>query len=278
MDVPVSQIQRADHGEQMIPPVQALGSQYVGVRYRSRGPTEEVVPWRLVGAVNGTTLTFDPPQPGAPTNIDAHQLIEFDATGPFVVTSQDANHPFYFAQYMTGGDPFEGQGDPDYVNVVSPTQYLPRYTFFTDPTYPETNLVIVRVIDAVTGQFPTVTLDCAGVVTGWQPVGTSGLFQFARVDLSTGDFTPVGNCNNGVHTIVGSFPSNDGGDASAGAPFFGVTIWGWGNPITDPNPDDVKNPNDIKYEADPSFTRWVSYGYPAGANILKLNNVIVPTN
>jgi hypothetical protein len=115
-------------------------------------------------------------------------------------------------------------------------------------------------------------------VTGWQPVGTSGLFQFARVDLSTGDFTPVGNCNNGVHTIVGSFPSNDGGDASAGAPFFGVTIWGWGNPITDPNPDDVKNPNDIKYEADPSFTRWVSYGYPAGANILKLNNVIVPTN
>ena len=41
------------------------------------------------------------------------------------------------------------------------------------------------------------------------------------------------------------------------APFFGVTIWGWGNPITDlSNPDDVKDPNDVNFEADPNFTRW----------------------
>ena len=49
MDVPVTQPKRADHGEQMIPPVQALGSQYVGVRYRTRNPSgaEESVPWRI---------------------------------------------------------------------------------------------------------------------------------------------------------------------------------------------------------------------------------------
>ena len=107
------------------------------------------------------------------------------------MSSQDASHPFYFAQYMTGGAPFSGIGDPDYVNVVSPSQYLPRYTFFTDPTYPETNLVVVRMLDKASGQFPNVTLDCSGVLTGWQAVGSSGQYQFTRVDLSTGNFQAV---------------------------------------------------------------------------------------
>ncbi len=287
MDVPVTQPKRADHGEQMIPPVQALGNLYVGVRYRTRNPSgaEESVPWRMIGAVDGTTLTFDPPQPGAPATINAHQVTEFQATGPFVVSSQDASHPFYFAQYMTGGAPFGGSveaglggiGDPDYVNVVSPSQYLPRYTFFTDPTYPETNLVVVRMLDKASGQFPNVTLDCSGVLTGWQAVGSSGQYQFTRVDLSTGNFQAVNGCNNGVHTIVGSF-SADGGDAGGSTPYFGVTIWGWGSPATDPLPDLPESDGGSLDEADPRFTRWVSYAYPAGANITKLNSVVVPAN
>ncbi len=36
------------------------------------------------------------------------------------------------------------RGDPEFVNVVLPDQYLAAYTFFTDPTYPETNLVLTR--------------------------------------------------------------------------------------------------------------------------------------
>jgi len=273
MDIPITRAQRADHGEQMIPPVQALGSQYVGVRYRTRSPpVEESVPWRLIGAVDGTTLTFDPPQPGAPATLGAHQVAEFDATGPFVVTSQDASHPFYFAQYMTGGAPFSGVGDPEYVNVISPSQYLPRYTFFTDPTYPETNLVVVRVLDAATSQFPDVSLDCAGTLKGWAPVGASGKYQFTRIDLSSGDFQGQNGCNNGVHSITGTFPA----EAGRSTPMFGVTIWGWGNTVTDPLTDDAADPT--TNEADPRFTRWVSYAYPAGANITKLNSVIVPAN
>ena len=276
MDIPFTRNQRADHGEQMVPPVQALGNLYVGVRYRTRSPpVEEVVPWRIIGAVDGTVLTFDPPQPTAPTTIGASQLIEFDATGPFVVSSQDSAHPFYFAQYMTGGDPFSGVGDPEYVNVISPSQYLPRYTFFTDPTYPETNLVVVRMQDPTSGQFPDVTLDCAGQLTGWTTVGAAGTYQWTRIDLSTGNFVGQNGCNNGVHTITGRFgPSDAGPDASAtpSTPMFGVTIWGWGNTVTDPDM------NDAAPENVPSFTRWVSYGYPAGANITKLNSVVVPAN
>lgn len=262
MDVPTAVI-RADSAEQMLFPVHALGSEYAAVRYRSRDTSsEEFVPWRIVGVVDGTKLTFDPPQSGAPTTIDARQFVEFEESGPFVVRSQDADHPFYFASYMTGGEPYDGTGDPEYVSVISPAQYLPRYTFFTDPTYPETNLVIVRAKDQDTGTFPDVALDCAGVLTGWQAIDSTGKYQFTRVDLSTGDFMPVGKCDNGVHTIEGNLPV----DGSAGKARFGVTVWGWGNPVTWA-PDEEDNPK---------FTRWVSYGYPAGANVSKLNSVVLP--
>ncbi len=262
MDVPTSRI-RADSGHQMLFPVSALGNEYPAVRYRSRDPNgEELVPWRLVGAVDGTTLTFDPPQAGAPTSINARELAEFVAPGPFVVRSQDASHPFYFAAYMTGGEPFDGQGDPEFVNVIAPQQYLSRYTFFTDPTYPETNLVFVRAFDTNLGMFPDVTLDCAGPLTGWQPLGGLKDYEFTRVDLSTGNFKAVGGCDNGVHTATGSFPV----DGSTSVARFGITVWGWGSGATW-GPDEEDNPK---------FTRWVSYGYPAGANVARLNSVVLP--
>lgn len=283
MDIPVTTV-RADHGEQMLPPVRALGSEYVAVRYRNRGSTEEVVPWRVVGAVNGTRLTYDPPQVGAPDAIDAQQLVEFEAPGPFVVRSQDASHPFYLASYMTGGcgatdaaacsaaagdGPLKGYGDPEFLNVVPPAQYLPQYTFFTDPTYPETNLVIVRVRDPQTNAMPDVTLDCAGVLGGWQAVGSSGVYEMTRADLSTGDFQGVGRCDNGVHTITATLAVATGNPPPT--PLVGVTIWGWGNDVTWPT-DNPDNPDD---ETNPKFTRWVSYGYPAGANFKPLNSAVL---
>jgi hypothetical protein len=261
MDLPLS-ASRADSAEQMLPPVRALGSEYVAVRYRSRSGGEEIVPWRLVGVVDGTQLTYEPARPpGAPGAISGQQLAEFDAPGPFVVRSQDAQHPFYLASYMTGGSAFDGSGDPDFVQVVPPAQYLPRYTFFTDPTYPETNLVVVRARDAATGAMPDVLLDCAGTLAGWSPVGTSGTYEMTRVDLSTGDFQGVGGCNNGVHVISSPDP----------AARFGVTVWGWGNDVT--WPPDSDPPVD---ELNPKQTRWVSYGYPAGANFQPLNSAVLP--
>ena len=267
MDVSLDK-SRADGAEQMLPPVHALASEYVAVRYRSRNKqVEEVVPWRIVGAVDGTQLTYEPAPPaGAPSVLNARQLVEFRSPGPFVIRSQDAAHPFYVASYMTGGQPFGGEGDPEFVNVIAPRQYLSRYTFFTDPTYPETNLVVVRVLDAQTGAFPEVTLDCAGVLGGWSPVGTSGRYQFTRIDLSTGDFVGQNGCDNGVHTMTATLP-NTGDAGPAPTPLFGVTIWGWGNGITWPSDNGGSD------EANPKFTRWVSYAYPAGANISKLNNV-----
>jgi hypothetical protein len=281
MDIPVTLaplpvISRADSAEQMLPPVSALGSEYVAVRYRSRDPAvEESTRWRIVGAVDGTMLTYDPaPPPGAPLGINQGELEEIDDPGLWVVSSQDSNHPFYFAQYMTGGGDLsnpdlQGAGDPEFVNVIAPQQYLPRYTFFTDPTYPETNLVVVASKDPLTNQFPTVNLDCAGTLTGWQPVGILGKYQFTRIDLSTGNYEGQNGCNNGVHTIEASLPGSPLGNAA-----MGVTIWGWGTGATGP----ACNAKDPAVQTDPNFTCWVSYAYPAGANITKLNDVVVPAN
>lgn len=322
MDVPANDITyRADSAEQMIPPVRALGSEYVAVRYSNRHPetgVDESPPWRLVGVVTGTQVTFDPPRSAIGFNgtrngvafdpsvngvvasfeLDASDLVEFTDPGPFVVTSQDSNHPFFFASYMTGGkcngalndagacvpstSDFQGFGDPEFIVVVPPAQYLPRYTFFTDPTYPETNLVVVRVRDAATGQWPDITLDCpvpppagAGVLTGWSPVGTSGNYEMTRRFLSTGNFSGVNGCDNGVRSITGSFASPTV-DGSVLVPRFGVTIWGWGNNQT--YPYDGDGPGGIlQDETDPRFTRWVSYGYPAGANFQPLNTAVMST-
>jgi hypothetical protein len=74
--------------------------------------------------------------------------------------------------------------------VIPPEQYLASYTFFTDPTYPETNLVLVR--ERKNGAFADVNVDCAGTVTGWQPIDSGDNLEYTRLDLVTGNFMSVG--------------------------------------------------------------------------------------
>jgi len=231
-----------DHGEQMIPPIKALGNEYVGVMYRPR--KNEPAIWRVVGAVNGTQLTWSS-DVGGPTSIDAGQAVQFITGSPFTVKSQDKDHPFMLFTYMSGstwtqGASMTGYGDADFVISVPPEQYMSQYVFFTDPTYPETNLVVVRA--KVNGEFKDVNLDCAGTLTGWQPVGD---YEWTRVDLITGNFMGVGGCSTGRHEIK-----------SAGR--FGLWVWGWGTPETS------------------IFTSNVSYGYPGGMNVQPINTVVIP--
>jgi hypothetical protein len=155
-------------------------------------------------------------------------------------------HPFLLFTYMTGAEwsglsDQTGYGDPDFVLSVPPQQYLQDYVFFADPSYPETNLVVVRAKDT-TGNFQDVKLDCAGTLGGWQPVGA---YEWTRVDLSTGDFMGVNGCSAGAHQM------------QSGAPF-GLWVWGWGTPNTTPD------------------TRYVSYGYPGGMNVSPLTGLVIP--
>jgi hypothetical protein len=240
MNIPVGNY-ACDSGHQQLLPVQALGNEYLGVRYRDRiQGANEIVPYQIIGAVDGTTLTYDPaPPPGAPAGLMSGQLVEFSTSEPFMVRSQDADHPFYMAINMTGAGAvpgnFNNDGDPEFVNIIPPQQYLNHYLFLTDPTYLNTHLVFTRK-KGKDNAFHDVMLDCAGILTGWQPIGVGGQYEYTRVDLVVGGAS-VGGCNNGVHTADSTEP-------------FGLTVWGW----------DVT----------------VSYGYPAGMSVEPINTVIVP--
>jgi hypothetical protein len=247
---------------QQIPPIRSFGSEYALVKYRDRYDAHpESPPWGLVGAVDGTVLTWEPSAPpGAPTTLARGQVARFDGPGPYVVRSQDGDHPFYVSSYMTGGGLYDpqsadmnatpdGRGDAEFVNVVPPGEFLDKYTFFTDPTYPETDLVVVRTKGP--SGFADVTLDCAGALGGWQPVGTSGRYEYTRIDLVRHDFQPQGGCDNGRHEMSSSLP-------------FGLTVWGWGSAETGQS------------GGAGFYSQYVSYAYPAGAGVQPINSVVVP--
>jgi hypothetical protein len=233
-----SGVYACDHLEQMIPPLGALGHEYVGVGHRSR--SGEPVLWRVMGAVDGTTLTWSADL-GGPATLDRGELVEFTTQFPFTVASQGADHPFLLMAHMTGGDTngMMGAGDADSVLMVPPAQFLRSYVFFADPTYPVTNLVVVRA--PRDGAFEDVTLDCAGVLGDWHTIGD---YEYTRIDLTNGDFEPVGICQSGRHAMESKAP-------------FGVWVWGWGTPQTT------------------EFTSYVSYGYPAGMNVQRINDVVL---
>jgi hypothetical protein len=249
MDIPYDKI-ACDAAHQQIPPIHAMGSRYAAIRYPNRfSGVEESPPWRIMGGADGTTLTYEPSQPpGAPSTLAFGQLVIFNAPGPFIVTSQDEDHPFYMSAHMTGcqavNDGSDCRGDPEFVNVVPPDQYLAAYTFFTDPTYPETHLVFSRERDD-NGQFQDVTLDCVGTVSGWTQVDAADHVEYAYVDLVTGNFEGVGTCNNGIHT-------------ASSAHKFGLVVWGWGSAATGL-----------------FSSTYVSYAYPAGQSIKPINHVVV---
>ncbi|MBI5535697.1 MAG: IgGFc-binding protein [Deltaproteobacteria bacterium] len=255
------QAESDDHAEQQIPPVKALGSEYPSVSFRDRidGVAENRL-WRIVGVVDGTLLTFDPPIPTAPPQVSLGEVAEFNTDEPFVVTSQDKDHPFMVFTYMSGwstigqGSQTQGYGDPDFVRMVPGAQYLDHYVFFTDPTFPETNLVVVR--KKGEAGFADVNLDCAGMLQGWKAIGTSGSYEYTRIDLSRHNFEAQGACDNGRHEMSSKEP-------------FGLWVWGWGSPETQPG---QSQPCEV---LQPDSTCKVSYGYPAGQNVVPINEVVV---
>lgn len=244
MNIPIAGAGACDAAQQQLPPVNQWGREYVGVRYRSRlgeaAGDSESVPWRVVAAVDGTVLSYDPEPPaGAPAALNHGETATFSSAKPFTVRSQDSSHPIFMSAFMTGGATIQtGMGDPEFVNVVPSGQYLDKYVFFADVNYAETSLTFIR--QKTDKGFSDVSLDCAGTLTGWQPIGKEGQFEFARVDLSRG-FTPV--AVNGKSCFIGPHEAHSDGP-------FTITVWGW--------------------------DYYVSYAYPAGVGSRPLNTVDYP--
>ena len=241
MLVPVGHM-ACDEEQFQLHPIQSWGRQYAVVPHLSRrsGELPEDYHYRIVGAVDGTTLEYEPSRPdGAPLQLAAGEIGFFTSRDPFVVQSQDVEHPIAVYSYMNGNSwqqATANEGDPEAVPVIPSEQYLDRYVFFADPTYPNSQIVVVRSREEGK-EFAPVTLDCAGTLEGWTPVGTSGKYESVRVRLTKQSIPQqigTGTCGAGRHEIKSTGP-------------FGVTVWG---------------------------TAFVaSYGYPGGSAIRKLNSV-----
>ncbi|MCA9661939.1 MAG: IgGFc-binding protein, partial [Myxococcales bacterium] len=228
--------------------IDALGFAYVAAPYETRRKdlAPEEVDYRFVGVVDGTTLSYDPPQPGAPTTLAKGEVVDFASADPFLVRAQDDQHPFALAQLMDTANLPGGTrpgatamgyppmlGDEEFVIVLPPAQFLRRYVFFTDPTYPTTNLVITRA--KKDGVFAPVEVDCLGEIDGWQAVGAGGLYEVTTVDLMRAD-VGVNGCENGLHMAESAGP-------------FGLVVWG--------------------------LDSYSSYAYPAGGSAAALSDVVV---
>jgi hypothetical protein len=233
---------------QQILPVRALASEYVAAPFETRRKDlmAEDIPYRFVGAVDGTTLTYDPPIASAPATLNAGQVVDFTTALPFRVKAQDASHPFAAAQLMPTANVPSGSrpgatapgyaamlGDEEFVVMMPAAQFLAKYVFFTDPAYATTNLAITRV--KTKDGFKDVKIGCLGTVSGWKPVGTSGQYEVTTTDLVRAGVS-VGSCTNGRHVAESDGP-------------FGIVVWG--------------------------LDSYSSYGYPAGGNASTLSTVTV---
>ncbi|AKU95119.1 hypothetical protein AKJ09_01783 [Labilithrix luteola] len=255
--------ERGSSVQVQVSPSRSLGDRYVAVRYRDRyeGVVENGV-WRIVGAADGTVLTYEPATPrGAPTKLSAGEFAEFKTTDPFVVSSQDAEHSFALYGYMSAGVEYmpnppeeywtgDVRGAAEFTPVIPVVQYMKQYRFYTDSFYPETNLVVVR--RRGKDGFADVVLDCAGSLSGWAPLGTSGDLEFTRVDLSRGNYEPQGNCKNGVREM------------HSDAPFTG-TVWGWGSLATGG-----------AHDGPGTFTCAASYAFSIGAGFRPIDTSDLP--
>jgi hypothetical protein len=188
-----------DHLEESLPPLETVSTEYLVTAPLITGgtvPVNEVV--RIVATKPGTTLTYDPPQPGAPAAIaQAGDFVEIqNISADFKLTS---NVPVLIAQYMEG-EQAVGSGDPAMTLAVPIKQYRKSYLFHAPLSY-TANFVNVT---APTGA--VVSIDGAVVSTGFVPIGGSG-YSVARVSLS--------NAGDGSHTVVCSMP-------------VGISVYGYG--------------------------------------------------
>lgn len=180
----------ADHVEELVLPGQVIGKDYIiAPPTATSGVVHGGHIVRLIGNVDGTTLTYENQPAGAPTSINAGDIVELPTTTSFRVTG---TQPFAAISVTYGGwkqgteagcsagdIQFPCSGDPDITQEVTPEQFRKQYTFLA-PTNYDKNYADILVPDGA-----TVTLDGAALTTVGEPVVTG--WTIHRVPLTGGD-------------------------------------------------------------------------------------------
>jgi hypothetical protein len=190
-----------DHLEESMFPVDTLSTHYiVSAPAVTTIPMGKVQVIRVIATGGATTLTYDPPQPGAPTMIPQ--------AGAFIEIAGNANsfqimadQKVMVVQYMEGQSAGGNTGDPAMTLAVPVEQFRTQYLFHA-PTNYESNYV-----DVTAPVGATVMLD--GAPLSFAPIGTTG-YALSRV------------------YPLGAGPNNDGNHSIQGNMAFGITVYGYG--------------------------------------------------
>jgi IgGFc binding protein len=186
-----------DHVEETVMPAETLGTDYVvTVPTGPKGaPVGHTV--RLVGNVDGTTLTFNPAIGGAPGTLDAGQVVQLDNVAQDFEVS--GNHEFAVQSMMLSAaevDPGTAapnqQGDPSLSTATALQQYRLKYVFLAPDDYP------TSFVDIVVSPGTGLTLDGAAVTQTATQVGTTP-WGVIRVPLTAGT-------SGGAHVLTATLP------------------------------------------------------------------------
>ena len=190
-----------DHLEEVNLPFANLAKEYLVtsplVKAPNQNPTLKARIVRVIATTDATTITYDPPQPGAPVALaKVGDYAEFSTDKDFKIT---ANFKIAVAEYMIGQSGGGGAGDPAMTIGVPIEQYRSNYSFHAPTNYESSFANITAPSDA------KITIDGQPVM-GLTVIGASG-FSGGRVQLS--------NAGDGDHTITGDKA-------------FGVQVYGYG--------------------------------------------------
>jgi hypothetical protein len=190
-----------DHLEEINLPFANLAKEYLVtsplVKAPNQNPTLKARIVRVIATTDATTLTYDPPQNGAPAALaKAGDYAEFSTDKDFKIT---ANFKIAVSEYMIGQSGGGGAGDPAMTIGVPIEQYRSSYSFHAPTNYESSFANITAPAGAV------INID-GQAVGGFQAIGGTG-FAGVRVQLS--------NAGNGDHTITGDKA-------------FGVQVYGYG--------------------------------------------------
>ena len=253
-----------DHLEQQMFPVAAWGQRYVAARSHRRGEPIgtglEPDVWRILASSEDTEVLTIPHQVEVPV-LGPGEWFEFESQEDFEI---QASRAVLVGQYLAGehspgitpGTPGNaGTGDPAFILAVPEEQYRDDYVVLAPDMYEHDFVNVVAPVGAA------VTIDGVEIPADRFTAIADGSYAVARL--------PV---DDGVHRIRGVPPQrgscqDDGDCRSEGA--------GW-----ECRRDEGAAPDDPGTCTGPAprfgvvvygYDRYVSYGYPGGLNLARVN-------
>jgi len=194
-----------DHLEEQMFPVTALGQEFAIARspIRSTDPTwtePDIV--RVVGTVDGTTITTNLPAPFASFTINRAEKKTFAATKGFTLLASAAVEvgSFLVSQHFVKHGYI---GDPSQITLPAAEQFRKEYVFFVPSTFQDNYIVIAKPTNAA------IVLDGAplmGTCTSG-PIGTVGAVDYDQITCKLPE---------GHHLVSADMP-------------FGLSVYGYYN-------------------------------------------------